>query len=91
MGQGQGLYVEIDVDAYLGRRLRRRRRSLGLSQQALAQAIGARFQQIHKYETGENRISAARLWALANALGVSPDYFFEGLREAAGRVPAPTD
>ncbi len=80
--------MSIDVDAYLGRRLRRRRLSLGLSQQALAAAIGTRFQQIHKYETGENRISAARLWAIAIALEVSPDYIFEGLREATGREAA---
>ena len=73
--------MSLDIDAHLGGMLRRRRRRLGLTQQALAQAVGIRFQQIHKYETGQNRIPASRLWALARALGVNPEYFFEGLRD----------
>jgi transcriptional regulator with XRE-family HTH domain len=59
--------------------VRRRRRLLGLTQRQLGDFIGIRFQQIHKYETGGNRISAARLWSLAEALDVQVDYFFEGL------------
>ena len=56
-------------------RLRRRRRLLGLTQQQLAGACGVRFQQIQKYECGANRISAARLWQLAEVLEVPISYF----------------
>lgn len=68
-----------DIDNHLGRRLRRRRRLLGLTQQQLANTVGVRFQQIQKYECGANRISAARLWQLAEALGVPVGYFYEGM------------
>ncbi|MHB8528393.1 MAG: helix-turn-helix domain-containing protein [Caulobacteraceae bacterium] len=70
-----------EIDTHLGRRLRRRRRLLGLTQQQIATACGVRFQQIQKYECGANRISAARLWQIAVALEVPVDYFFDGLRE----------
>ncbi len=74
-----------DTDLHLGRRLRRRRRLLGLTQQQLASAVGIRFQQIQKYECGANRISAARLWQLAAALEVPIGYFYDGLSEAEAR------
>ncbi|HUO21639.1 MAG TPA: helix-turn-helix transcriptional regulator [Caulobacteraceae bacterium] len=74
-----------DIDLHLGKRLRRRRRLLGLTQQQLAIAVGVRFQQIQKYECGANRISAARLWQLSEALEVPVSYFFDGLAEAADR------
>ena len=51
--------MATDIDLHLGRRLRRRRRLLGLTQQQLANTVGIRFQQIQKYECGANRISAA--------------------------------
>ena len=70
-----------DIDLHLGKRLRRRRRLLGLTQQQLAIAVGVRFQQIQKYECGANRISAARLWQLSEALEVPVGYFFDGLSE----------
>lgn len=81
----------IDViDTYLGRRLRRRRRILGLTQQQLASACGVRFQQIQKYECAANRMSAARLWQLAEVLQVPVSYFYEGLgEETADKEPEP--
>jgi transcriptional regulator with XRE-family HTH domain len=75
--------MATDIDLHLGKRLRRRRRLLGLTQQQLATAVGIRFQQIQKYECGANRISAARLWQLAEALETPVAYFYEGLNEAA--------
>ena len=60
---------------------RRRRRLLGLTQQQLAVQVGIRFQQIQKYETGANRISASTLYRIATVFEVSPTYFFEGLEE----------
>lgn len=80
--------MAADIDLHLGRRLRRRRRLLGLTQQQLALQVGIRFQQIQKYECGANRISAARLWQLAEALETPVAYFYEGLAEAL-EAPAP--
>ena len=67
------------IDVHLGRRLRRRRRILGLTQQQLAGACGVRFQQMQKYECAANRMSAARLWQLAEVLEVPISYFYEGI------------
>ena len=74
-----------DIDVHLGKRLRRRRRLLGLTQQQLAGSVGVRFQQIQKYECGANRISAARLWSLSEALEVPVGYFYDGLSEPVRR------
>jgi len=78
--------MATDIDLHLGRRLRRRRRLLGLTQQQLALQVGIRFQQIQKYECGANRISAARLWQLAEALESPVNYFYDGLAEAMERA-----
>ncbi|MEZ6024063.1 MAG: helix-turn-helix transcriptional regulator [Hyphomonadaceae bacterium] len=67
------------IDLYVGKRLRRRRRIMGMTQQQLADAIGIRFQQIQKYECGANRVTASRVFELANALAVPVSYFFDGL------------
>ncbi|MEM9169292.1 MAG: helix-turn-helix transcriptional regulator [Pseudomonadota bacterium] len=69
------------IDLYVGKRLRQRRRLLGMTQQKLADAVGIRFQQIQKYESGANRISASRLWTLAHALNVPVSHFFEGVEQ----------
>ncbi|WP_019960968.1 helix-turn-helix domain-containing protein [Woodsholea maritima] len=68
-----------EIDHHVGKRLRRRRRLLGLTQQQLAEAVGIRFQQVQKYECGANRVSASRLFELAEALDVPVQYFYEGL------------
>ncbi len=67
------------IDLFVGNRVRQRRRLIGMTQQALAEAVNIRFQQIQKYESGANRISASRLWELAKALGVPVTYFYDGL------------
>jgi transcriptional regulator with XRE-family HTH domain len=82
------------IDIHLGRRLRRRRRILGLTQQQLASACGVRFQQIQKYECAANRMSASRLWQLAEVLEVPVSYFYEGLAldvVADEKEPAPPE
>ena len=70
------------IDLHVGQRLRQRRCLLGLTQQRLAAAVGIKFQQIQKYESGANRVSASRLWALAQALQTPVSYFFEDLRHS---------
>ncbi|MCE8535695.1 helix-turn-helix domain-containing protein [Ruegeria pomeroyi] len=68
------------VDTVVGRRIRARRSALGLSQAELGRAIGVRFQQVQKYESGANRVSASRLWAIAEVLDVHISHFFEGIQ-----------
>ena len=70
-----------DINIHIGKRLRGRRRLLGLSQKHLAGAVGVRFQQIQKYECAANRMSAVRLWQLSKALDVPLSYFFDGFPE----------
>lgn len=70
---------EVDVDSYVGSRIRERRVMLGLSQQQMANLIGVTYQQAHKYERGINRISAGRLFEIARVLRVPVGYFYEGL------------
>lgn len=64
------------VDAFVGARISLRRSALGLSQTALAQQLGISFQQVQKYETGQNRISASRLHRVATVLATSVEAFF---------------
>lgn len=66
------------IDIYVGGRMRLRRIQLGLSQGALASRIGVSFQAVQKYESGDIRISASRLYDVAQVLEVSPAFFFEG-------------
>ena len=70
-----------NTDLHVGKRLRRRRRLLGLTQQELASQVGVRFQQIQKYECGANRMTSSRLFDLAKALNVSVQYFFDGIEQ----------
>lgn len=67
------------VDVHVGKRIRHRRWVSGTTQQQLADQVGIKFQQIQKYETGMNRVSASRLWDIAHALNVDVAFFFEGL------------
>jgi transcriptional regulator with XRE-family HTH domain len=65
---------------------------VGMTQQQLAEKVGIKFQQIQKYETGMNRVSASRLWDISEALSVPVSYFFEGMdraedAEAAAKPP----
>ena len=79
---GPGRGRPQDVDRHVGARVRERRVALGLTQHQVAELIGTSYQQAHKYETGINRISAGRLYQIAQALEVEPGYFFQGLGES---------
>ena len=68
------------VDVHVGKRIRHRRWMVGMTQQQLAEQVGIKFQQIQKYETGMNRVSASRLWDISEALSVSVSFFFDGLQ-----------
>jgi transcriptional regulator with XRE-family HTH domain len=74
------------VDKLIGTRIRLQRTAIGMSQEKLGDVLGITFQQIQKYEKGTNRVGAARLQAIADALGVPVSFFFEQ-REAASSSP----
>ena len=77
------------IDVHVGSRIRLRRTLLGISQTTLAETIGLTFQQVQKYERGNNRVSSSRLVDLANALDVSVPFFFEEMSATVqGQTPA---
>ncbi|ABC21083.1 helix-turn-helix domain-containing protein [Rhodospirillum rubrum] len=78
-----------EADRHVGKRIRERRVMLGLSQQQMADMIGVTYQQAHKYERGINRISAGRLFEIAQVLHVPVNYFFDGLDDEASETLSP--
>ena len=85
------------VVVHVGKRIRHRRWLVGVTQQQLAEKVGIKFQQIQKYETGANRVSASRLWDIAESLDVDVSFFFSGIdsvdeeTESAVQSPVPSD
>jgi len=73
--------MEENFNIHLGKRLRMRRLSLGLTQTKVAQAINVTFQQIQKYEKGTNGVSSSRLMQLSRFLKVSITYFYEDYKD----------
>src|SRR4051812_15257523 len=67
------------VDIHVGHRIKLRRTILHVSQEHLAACAGVTFQQIQKYESGANRISASRLYHVSRALSCPVAYFFEDI------------
>jgi transcriptional regulator with XRE-family HTH domain len=82
-GEAQSTARARAADRHVGSRIRERRVMLGFSQQQLAELIGVTYQQAHKYEHGLNRISAGRLYEIAQALRVPISWFYEGLDSPA--------
>lgn len=63
--------------------MRMRRMLIGMSQEKLGERLGLTFQQVQKYEKGSNRVSASRLYQMAQILGVPVQFFFEDMSEVA--------
>jgi transcriptional regulator with XRE-family HTH domain len=80
-----------DIDRHVGARIRERRIMLGLTQQQLADLIGVTYQQAHKYERGINRVSAGRLFEVAQVLNVPVSHFFDGLEQESERGISPRE
>ncbi len=80
-------YIPSIVDQHIGRRMQLRRTMLGLSLKDLANICGVTFQQIQKYETADNRISASRLFEIGTAMQTPVSFFFSGL---PGNMPDET-
>lgn len=81
--------VAKQVDEHVGERIRHLRTTLGLTQEQLASALGISYQQIQKYETGANRVSAGRLYEIALQLDVEPAFFFADIDTSRPRTPMP--
>lgn len=79
------------VDVHVGKRIRHRRWLVGMTQQQLAERVGIKFQQIQKYETGANRVSASRLWDIADSLDVPVSFFFEGIESDPAEASASSE
>ncbi len=67
------------IDVHVGGRVRSRRKLAGISQGNLGKQLGLTFQQIQKYEKGSNRISASRLFQIAQILDVPVQFFFDDM------------
>lgn len=75
------------LDIALGRNIRLRRKSLGMSQSALGEAVGLTFQQVQKYERGKNRVSFSKLAGIATALQCRIADLIEGLEDGGDAEP----
>ena len=80
--------MEVNFNIHLGKKLRMRRLSLGLTQTKVAQAINVTFQQIQKYEKGTNGVSSNRLIQLSQFLKIPITYFFEDYKYFKDTVPS---
>lgn len=80
-----------DTDVFVGARIAERRAALGLSQSDLGRALGITFQQVQKYETGANRVSASKLWLTAEFLGLPINAFFPAPDDALADAEPPLD
>jgi transcriptional regulator with XRE-family HTH domain len=72
------------IDKHAGKRLRIRRKVMGMSQTKLGVALGLTFQQVQKYEKGANRMGASRLQQISRILKVPVEFFFEGVPHGNG-------
>jgi transcriptional regulator with XRE-family HTH domain len=78
------------IDIHVGKRIKLRRTLLHISQEQLAGDIGVTFQQVQKYESGHNRVSASRLFDISRVLNCPISYFFEDIGpETTGERPTP--
>ena len=81
--------MTTDISLHIGSRLSARRLRLRLSLADVAKRCGVTLQQIHRYETGANTISAPMLWTLSQCLEVDVAYFFDGLAAKGPEAVAP--
>jgi transcriptional regulator with XRE-family HTH domain len=85
---GRGTGVPHPVDVHVGTRVWQSRRLRGVTQQDLAERLGLTFQQVQKYETGANRISASKLAVIADILDLPVAFFFGDMVPASGTIGA---
>ena len=68
---------EEQINLNIGEKIRTRRKELGINQTDLGSKIDVTFQQVQKYEKGQNKISASKLYDLSRKMEVPISYFFE--------------
>lgn len=88
MPRGQAESSPHPVDRHVGRRIAEKRLALGYNQSELGRALSLTFQQVQKYEKGTNRVSASKLWLIAQFFKVDLSYFFDGLSEDTAAADA---
>jgi transcriptional regulator with XRE-family HTH domain len=88
--QGPRAARMLQIERHVGTLVRMRRIMLGLSQSQLAAMLGVTLQQVNKYERGHSRISSGRLFQISEALGVSVDFFYQGLGDLRETPTAPS-
>ena len=76
------------IDVHVGNRVRMRRMLIGMSQEKLGDQLGLTFQQVQKYEKGSNRVSASRLFRMAQILGVNIQFFYDDMPGSVSGVPS---
>ncbi len=74
------------IDIHVGSRMKLRRTLMNMSQERLGEALGITFQQVQKYESGVNRISASRLFDLSRILDVPISFFYDDMPEPLASV-----
>ena len=79
MPRGTAESTPHPIDLHVGRRIAEKRLALGYNQSDLGRALNLTFQQVQKYEKGTNRVSASKLWLIAQFFKVDLSYFFDGL------------
>ena len=78
----------LPKDIQIGQRIRAQRLNSGMSQTDLADRLGVTFQQVQKYEKGVNRVGAGRLEQIAEAIGVTAAFFFDGAGDRVSKLDA---
>ncbi|HEX2429800.1 MAG TPA: helix-turn-helix transcriptional regulator [Aestuariivirgaceae bacterium] len=77
------------IDVHVGNRVRMQRMLVGMSQEKLGEHLGLTFQQVQKYEKGSNRVSASKLYQMAQVLGVPVQFFYEDLPGSRAEANGP--
>lgn len=88
--QGPRAARMLQIERHVGTLVRMRRIMMGLSQSQLAGMLGVTLQQVNKYERGHSRISSGRLFQISEALGVTVDFFYQGLGDLRETPAAPS-
>lgn len=76
------------IEKHIGTQIKMLRISKKISQKDLAATMGITYQQVQKYEMGQNRISVARLWQLCKIFEISPNALFESVLDEAAPTKA---
>jgi transcriptional regulator with XRE-family HTH domain len=83
--------TELELNKYIGKKLLERRKELKMNLKEVGDHINLSPQQIVKYESGVNRVSAGTLYKIAKLLDVSMLYFYKGADEGSIKINPETN